>query len=167
MNAFEQSIAAGLIDGRQSEAALMVWRGVARLMRRSGASCVPEFTLPSGRRADLVAVGTKGDIWIIEVKSSVADFRADTKWPEYRGWCDRLFFATHPDVPTTIFPEEAGLIMSDGFGADVLRPAPEHRLASARRKALTLKLAQCAANRLHDLMDPSGARNEAGSGFGI
>ncbi|WP_107989109.1 MmcB family DNA repair protein [Breoghania corrubedonensis] len=167
MNVFEQSIAAGLIDGRQSETALLVWRGVSRLLRRSGAACVAEFTLPTGRRADLVSVGAKGEIWIVEVKSSVADFRADSKWPDYRAWCDRFFFATHPDVPAEIFPEEAGLMMSDGFGADVLRPAPDHPLAAARRKAMTLRFAQCAANRLHNLMDPAMGRGEAGSGFGL
>ncbi|WP_321343689.1 MmcB family DNA repair protein [Breoghania sp.] len=167
MNPFEQAIEAGLIDGRQSEAALMVRRGVARLMRRSGASCLFEVTLPSGRRADLIAVGAKGEIWIVEVKSSVADFRADAKWPDYREWCDRFFFATHPDVPEEIFPQEAGLMMSDGFGADILRPAPAHPLAAARRKAVTLRLAQFAANRLHDLMDPAMTGGEAGSGFGV
>lgn len=167
MSVYEQSIAAGLVDGRQSEAALLVRRGVSRLLRRSGAACVMEFTLPTGRRADIIALGAKGEIWIVEVKSSVADLRADSKWPDYRAWCDRLFFATHPQVPEDIFPKEAGLMMSDGFGADVLRPAPSHPLAGARRKALTLKLAQCTANRLHDLMDPAMGRGEAGSGFGL
>ncbi|MDJ0930338.1 MmcB family DNA repair protein [Breoghania sp.] len=167
MNIFEQSIAAGLIDGRQSEAALMAPRGVSRLLRRSGAACVMEFTLPTGRRADLIAMGAKGEIWIVEVKSSVADFRSDSKWPDYQTWCDRLFFTTHPEVPADIFPQETGLIMSDRFGADVLRQAPEHPLPASRRKVLTLKLAQCAANRLHDLMDPAMIRGEASSGFGL
>lgn len=165
MHALQPAAPTCPVDGRQSEMALRIRRGVARLMRRNGASCVAEFTLPSGRRADLIAIGSKGEIWIVEVKSSIADLRADFKWPDYRDWCDQLFFATHPDVPADIFPADAGLMLSDGFGADVLRPAPAHRLAPARRKALTLKVAQCAANRLHDLMDPAMTGGEAGSGL--
>lgn len=137
-----------LIDGRQSDAAMRVRRGVQRLLIEMGASVVPELALASGRRADLVALTRKGDIWIIEVKSSVEDFRVDRKWPDYRLHSDRFFFATHPDVPAAIFPEECGFILSDGYGAEVLREAPEHRLAPATRKALTLRIARAAANRL-------------------
>ena len=88
-----------LSDGRQSETALKVWRGAARLLRQLDFACLPEVTLASARRADLLALGPKHELWIVEVKSSIADFRADTKWPDYRLHCDRLFFATHPDVP--------------------------------------------------------------------
>lgn len=137
-----------LVDGRQSERAMRVRRGVQRLLIEMGASVVPELSLASGRRADLVALTRKGDIWIIEVKSSVEDFRVDRKWPEYRLHSDRFFFAAHPDVPAEIFPEECGFILSDGYGAEVLREAPEHRLAAATRKALTLRIARAAANRL-------------------
>ncbi|MGY6710599.1 MAG: MmcB family DNA repair protein [Rhizobiaceae bacterium] len=137
-----------LVDGRQSERAMRVRRGVQRLLIEMGASVVPELSLASGRRADLVALTRKGDIWIIEVKSSVEDFRVDRKWPEYRLHSDRFFFATHPEVPADIFPEECGFILSDGYGAEMLREAPEHRLAAATRKALTLRIARAAANRL-------------------
>ncbi|WP_299808748.1 MmcB family DNA repair protein [uncultured Roseibium sp.] len=147
-----------LKDGRQSETALMVWRGTARLLRQLDFACMPEITLASGRRADLLALGPKHQLWIVEVKSSIADFRADTKWPDYRQHCDRLFFATHPDVPADIFPEEAGLILADGFGAEILREAPEHKLAAATRKSVTQRFARSAANRLHDLSDPDGLR---------
>lgn len=143
-----------LADGRQSEAATRVWRGAARMLRQAGFSCLGELTLASGRRADLVCLSSRGEIWIVEVKSSVADVRADGKWPDYRLHCDRLFFATHPQVPTEIFPAEAGLILSDGYFAEILRDAPEHRLAAATRKAVTLRFAQTAANRLHALQDP-------------
>lgn len=143
-----------LSDGRQSEAATRVWRGAARLLRQHGFACVGELTLASGRRADLAALGPKGDVWIVEVKSSLADFRADTKWPDYRLHCDRLYFATHAEVPLDVFPQEAGLILSDGFSAEILRSAPEHRMAAATRKAVTLRFAQAAANRLHDALDP-------------
>jgi len=143
-----------LEDGRQSEMALKIWRGTARLLRQRKFVCAQEVTLASARRADLLALGPKHELWIIEVKSSLADFRADTKWPDYRQHCDRLFFATHPDVPLNIFPEEAGLIVSDGFGAEILREAPEHKVAAATRKAVTLRFAQHTAHRLHALLDP-------------
>jgi hypothetical protein len=147
-----------LTDGRQSETALKVWRGAARLLRRMDFACLSEITLASGRRADLLALGPKHELWIIEVKSSLADFRADTKWPDYRQHCDRLFFATHPDVPLDVFPEDAGLIVADGFGAEILREAPEHKLPAATRKAVTLRFARNGAHRLHDLTDPDGKR---------
>lgn len=143
-----------LVDGRQSETALRVWRGAARLLRQLRFACIGELTLASGRRADIAAIGPKGEIWIVEVKSSLADLRADSKWPDYRLHCDRLFFATHAEVPADVFPPDAGLILSDGFGAEILRHAPEHRLPAATRKAVLLRFAQSAALRLHDLHDP-------------
>ncbi len=151
-----------LKDGRQSETALKVWRGTARLLRQLDFACLAEVTLASARRADLLALGPKHELWIVEVKSSVADFRADNKWSDYRQHCDRLYFATHPDVPLEIFPEEAGLIVSDGFGAEILREAPEHKLAAATRKSVTLRFARNAAHRLHNLADPDGLRFHPG-----
>jgi len=145
------------VDGRQSEHAAAVQRGVGRLMRARGFAVVTELPLATGRRADLVALGASGDIWIVEIKSSVEDFRADHKWPDYRLSCDRLFFATHPAVPLDIFPEETGLILADSYGAELLRDAPEHRLAAATRKAMLLRFAQAAADRLHGLIDPAVA----------
>lgn len=137
-----------LADGRQSERALIIRRGVQRLLVQMGAAALPELPLASGRRADLVALMPKGDIWIIEIKSSIEDFRVDRKWPDYRMHSDRLFFASHPDVPSEIFPEECGYILSDGYGAEILREAPEHRLAAATRKAMMLRLARVGAMRL-------------------
>lgn len=137
-----------LADGRQSERAMVVRRGVQRLLVEMGASVIPEISLASGRRADLVALTRKGDIWIIEIKSSIEDFRVDRKWPEYRLHSDRFFFATHPDVPAGIFPDECGFILSDGYGAEILRDAPEHRLPPATRKALMLRIARAGAARL-------------------
>ncbi len=137
-----------LIDGRQSERALLVRRGVQRLLSQMGAHVLPELSLATGRRADLVALTAKGDIWIIEIKSSIEDFRVDRKWPDYRLHSDRFFFATHPGVPSEIFPEGCGFILSDGYGAEILREAPEHRLAPATRKALMLRLARAGAARL-------------------
>jgi hypothetical protein len=137
-----------LADGRQSERAMVVRRGVQRLLMEMGASVIPEISLASGRRADLVALTRKGDIWIIEIKSSIEDFRVDRKWPEYRLHSDRFFFATHPEVPAGIFPDECGFILSDGYGAEILRDAPEHRLPPATRKALMLRIARAGAARL-------------------
>lgn len=137
-----------LADGRQSERALLIRRGVQRLFMQAGTVVLPELSLASGRRADLVALTAKGEIWIIEIKSSIEDFRVDRKWPEYRLHSDRLFFASHPDVPASIFPEECGFILSDGYGAEILREAPEHRLAPATRKAMMLRFARAGAMRL-------------------
>lgn len=137
-----------LVDGRQSERAMLVRRGVQRLLIEMGAVAIPQLCLATGRRADLVALTRKGDIWIVEIKSSVEDFRTDRKWPEYRLYCDRFFFATHPGVPEAIFPAEAGFILSDGYGAEMLREAPEHRLPAPARKALTLRIARAGAARL-------------------
>ncbi|MFA7414152.1 MAG: MmcB family DNA repair protein [Rhizobium sp.] len=137
-----------LIDGRQSERALLVRRGVQALLHNMRQAVLPELALSSGRRADLVSLSEKGEIWIIEIKSSIEDFRVDRKWPDYRSHCDRLFFATHADVPLEIFPEDCGLLLSDGYGAHIVRDAPEHRLASATRKAVTLNFSRTAAQRL-------------------
>jgi hypothetical protein len=144
------------IDGRQSETALAVARGTARLLHAHGYSVVSELGLPSGRRADLVALDASGEIWIVEIKSSVADFRADQKWQDYRAHCDRLFFATCQDVPCDIFPPDTGLIVADSFGAQIICEAPEHRLAAATRKAMMLIFARAAALRLQSRVDPTG-----------
>jgi hypothetical protein len=143
-------------DGRQSATALAVARGTTRLLHSLGFSVVTELPLPSGRRADLVALGSAGDLWIIEIKSSVADFRADQKWMDYRLHCDRLFFATIVDVPCDIFPRDAGLIVADAFGASIVCEAPEHRLPTATRKTVMLRFAHAAALRLQALADPQG-----------
>jgi hypothetical protein len=144
------------VDGRQSPTALAIARGTARLLHALGYSVVSELPLPSGRRADLVALGGDGEILIVEIKSSVADFRADQKWMEYRLHCDRLFFATLAEVPCEIFPADAGLIVADAFGASVVCEAPEHRLMAARRKTVMLRFAHAAALRLQALADPRG-----------
>jgi hypothetical protein len=144
------------VDGRQSQTALKVARGTARLLHALGCCTVSELPLPSGRRADLVALGGNGEIWIVEIKSSVADFRADGKWMDYRMHCDRLFFATTVEVPCEIFPSETGLIVADAFGAQIVCEAPEHRLHAVTRKSMTLSIARAAALRLQSLVDPAG-----------
>ncbi|MCF8880977.1 MmcB family DNA repair protein [Hyphobacterium sp. SN044] len=128
--------------------ARLLMRGAARLLHDHGYNAIPEFSLASSRRADLFAVGPKGEITIVEIKSGIADFRADNKWHEYRDYCDRLYFAVSARFPRDILPEDAGLIVADGFGAAILRESPHHPLAGARRKAVTLRFARCAAERL-------------------
>ena len=149
------SLAASLpIDGRQSPTALAVARGTTRLLHSLGFSVVSELPLASGRRADLVALGAGGELWIVEIKSSIADFRADQKWTDYRRHCDRLFFATTLAVPCEIFPPATGLIVADAFGASIVCEAPEHRLHAATRKGVMLAFARAAALRLAALSDP-------------
>ena len=143
-------------DGRQSETALAIARGTARLLRALGFSSVSELPLPSGRRADLVALNERGDIWIVEIKSSVEDLRADQKWQEYRAHCDRLFFAFTQDLPCEIFPPDTGLIVADAYGAHLHCEAPEHRLPAPTRKLMTVRFALAAAQRISRLVDPQG-----------
>jgi hypothetical protein len=145
------------VDGRQSETALVVARGTRRFLRAKGFASVAEMALRSGRRADLVALGPDGTIHIVEIKSSIADFRSDTKWRDYRQHCDRLYFAIPANVPTAIMPDDAGLIIADAYGAAMMREAPEHRMPPATRRMVTLKFAQLAAHRLHGLGDPAFA----------
>ena len=131
-------------------------RGTTRLLHALGFSVVSELPLASGRRADLVALGPTGELWIVEIKSSIADFRTDRKWIDYRHHCDRLFFATTLAVPCEIFPFDAGLIVADAFGASIVCEAPEHRLHAATRKSMMLSFARAAALRLSALADPDG-----------
>jgi hypothetical protein len=155
------SLAAALpVDGRQSETALKIARGTTRLLHSLGLSVVSELSLASGRRADLVALGASGEVWIIEIKSSIADFRADQKWIDYRLHCDRFFFATTLDVPCDIFPKDAGLIVADAFGAEIVCEAPEHRLGASVRRNVTLAFARAAALRLAALADPKAYGDE-------
>jgi hypothetical protein len=144
-------------DGRQSATATEIATGVRRLLAGYRYASVTEMTLASGRRADIVGLGPDGCLWIVEIKSSIADFRQDSKWPLYRDFCDRLFFAVPTGFRTDILPPETGLMLADGYGAALVRDAPEHKLAGARRRAVMLRFAHLAAGRLHSLVDPEGA----------
>ncbi len=148
-----------IVDLRQSPTALKVQRGVMRLLRSvHDFCCFAEVPLANGRRADVLAVGPKGEIWIVEIKSSLIDFRVDAKWPNYKDYCDRFFFAKPLELDAAIFPESEGLIVADGHGAEIIRQAPEFTLAPARRKAMLLKLVRLGADRVHHLMDPPELR---------
>lgn len=143
-------------DRRQSETALAVARGTSRLLRSLGFATISELQLPSGRRADLVALNARGEIWIVEIKSSVEDLRADHKWEEYRTHCDRLFFAFTQDLPCEIFPTETGLIVADAYGAHLHCEAPLHKMPAPTRKLMTVRFALAAAQRINRLVDPQG-----------
>lgn len=116
--------------------------------------CYPEITLANGRRPDILGVGRRGEIWIVEIKSSLEDFRIDAKWHEYKDFCDRFYFAKPPELDAEIFPDAEGLIVADGHGGEILRQSEEAVLPAARRKAMMLRLARIGADRLHTLMDP-------------
>lgn len=123
-------------------------RGVSRLLWDHGLAPLLEVPLANGRRADLMGLTPNGEIWIVETKSCLEDFAVDQKWPDYRDYCDRFFFAVTEDFPRDLIPEDVGLIVADGFGGAVLREAPLQTLAGARRKAVTLLFARLAAQRL-------------------
>ncbi len=139
------------------ERAALIRRATARLCLRLGWMPLHEVPLPNGRRADILALRPDGDFMCIEIKSGPRDFLTDQKWPDYRHFSDALFFAVDADFPHRLLPEETGLIVSAGLEADLLRDAPSHRLASARRRALTQRFATLAAGRLPMLEDPAGA----------
>lgn len=144
-----------IVDLRQSPTALRVQRGVMRLLREQyDFCCFAEVPLSNGRRADVLAVGPKGEIWIVEIKSSLVDYQVDAKWPHYKDFCDRFFFAKPSALDPDIFPTGEGLIAADAHDAAILRMAGEEPLSGARRKALMLKLTRLGADRVHTLMDP-------------
>ena len=129
-------------------------RGVARQLCRLGFVSLEEFVPIRGLRLDLFALGTNGELWIIECKSSKVDFTSDRKWQNYLEWGDRFFWAVNADFPTRILPEETGLIIGDDYDAALIRKPPYHPVAPARRKTLIHKFATKAAERLHQVRDP-------------
>ena len=126
-------------------------RGVTRLLLDHGLAPLLEVPLANGRRADVMAMGAQGEIWIVETKSCLADFAGDAKWPDYLEFCERFLFAVTEDFPCDLIPEEAGLIVADGFGGAILRESPLRPIAPARRKAVTLMFARLAAQRLSQI----------------
>lgn len=130
-------------------------RGVARALRAMDFVSVEEFVPSPGLRVDVLALGPKGEVWVIECKSGVADYRADQKWQGYLDWCDRFFWAVDADFPTDILPQTTGLILADAYDAEIIRMAPEAALPPARRKVMVQKFARHAALRLQGLRDPA------------
>ena len=134
--------------------AIVLARGVCRAFDQLGYVSLTEFPLANGQRADILALGRTGDLVVVEIKSSVADFRADRKWTGYREFADRLYFAVPNDFPAILIPEECGLLVADAFGAAVLRQGITTALPAARRRALTLRFARVGAARLRRHLDP-------------
>jgi hypothetical protein len=129
-------------------------RGVARHLRSHDFVSVEELVPSPGLRVDVMGLGPKGEIWIIECKSSRADFQGDAKWQGYLDWCDRFFWAVDQDFPTDLLPDATGLIIADAYDAEVIRIGAESRLAPARRKVMIQKFARHAAVRAQAARDP-------------
>lgn len=137
------------------QAGQLLARGVCRHLRDHDFVTIEELVPARGLRVDVMALGPKGEIWVIECKSSRADFQGDAKWQGYLEWCDRYFWAVGPDFPTELLPDGTGLIIADGYDAEIIRMGPEAKLAPARRKVMAQKFARNAAQRLHALRDPA------------
>lgn len=129
-------------------------RGVCRHLMSLDFVTVEELTPAPGLRVDVMALGPKGEIWVVECKSSRADFACDAKWQGYLDWCDRYFWAVDEDFPTELLPEDTGLIVADAYDAEILRIGEETKLAPARRKVMVQKFARHAAIRWHAARDP-------------
>ena len=129
-------------------------RGVCRHLAALNFACMTEFVPTRGLRVDVIAMGPKGEIWVAECKSSRADFVSDTKWQGYLPWCDRFFWAVDAAFPTDLLPDGSGLILTDGYDAEIIAMPDETRLAGARRTALARSFARNAAFRLTTMNDP-------------
>ncbi|MDJ0949776.1 MAG: MmcB family DNA repair protein [Alphaproteobacteria bacterium] len=138
----------------EEPAASVIGRGVCRTLREMGYGTLTEFRLSNGRRADVMGLNRDSEFVMVEIKSSETDFRSDGKWPEYLVYCDRFYFAVAEDFPRAILPDHCGLIIADGFGAAIVRHAPETTMNAARRRAQILRFALTASGRLHDAIDP-------------
>jgi len=141
--------------------AALIARGVCRALDQLGYASLVEFPLANGRRADVLALGIAGDLVIVEIKISVADFRADRKWSAYRDFSDRLYFAVPGTFPQVLIPEQCGLMVADAFGAAMLRDGGTMPLNPGRRRALTLRFGRIAAARLRRCLDPEAGRLES------
>jgi len=139
-------------------------RGVCRHLLSHDFVAVEEFVPERGLRVDVMALGPKGEIWVVECKSSRADFQSDQKWQCYLDWCDRFFWAVDDAFPSELLTAETGLIIADSYDAEIVRMGAEHKLAPARRKKLTLRIARQSARRLHGFRDPGVAGLVDGGG---
>ena len=148
------------LSGGELLTAALLARGVCRALEQLGYASLLEFPLANGRRADILALGRGGDLVIVEVKSSVADFRTDHKWDQYRDFADRFYFAVPKNFPAALIPEECGFIVADAFAAALIRDGTQSALAPSRRRAITLRFALAAGARLRRHLDPQ-------SGLGV
>jgi hypothetical protein len=135
--------------------AVRLVRGIRRTFAALGYGTLAEFTLANGRRADLIGVNAAGEVALVEIKTSAADFRADEKWPEYLPYCDSFYFAVPEEFPRHLLPADCGLIIADAYAGVILRPAPPlSTMNAARRRALLIRFALAATSRLQRLLDP-------------
>jgi hypothetical protein len=134
--------------------AVLLARGVSRWLFDIGHEALVEFRLSNGRRSDVIGLDKSGRFIIVEIKTSPADFRADNKWPDYLDHCDAFYFAVPEYFPRELLPDEHGILVADGYGAAVLRAAPEAKMNAARRAAQTRRFARAAGARLRALTDP-------------
>jgi hypothetical protein len=140
-----------------------VARGVSRLLMQEGFSPILEFSLANGRRLDVAALGPDGTVAGVEIKVAIADLKSDAKWPDYLEFCELFYFAIPPDFPDELVPPDTGLIVADRFGGAIVRPAPAVVLHASRRKAVTLRFAKVAAERLAMALDlPAQLSNRPG-----
>lgn len=138
----------------EAATASLLARGVCRALEQLGYASLLEFPLANGRRADILALGRAGDLVLVEIKTSVADFRADRKWIEYRDFSDRFYFAVPQAFPMRLIPDDCGLIVTDAFAASLIRDGDPNTLSASRRRAVTLRFARTAAARLRRHVDP-------------
>ncbi len=143
-----------IIENGVPSGAAAIARGVSRYLATRGAACLLEFSLKTGRRADIMALDRQGAFTIVEIKSSRPDFQSDRKWPDYLDYCDRFYFAVDPDFPVEILPEDCGLIVADAYDAEVIRDSAVCSLNAARRRHLTLRFARAAGQRVMRSLDP-------------
>ncbi|MGB3469267.1 MAG: MmcB family DNA repair protein [Erythrobacter sp.] len=140
-----------------------VARGITRLFARNGIWCAPEVSLKNGRRADLMGIDAKGLIVIVEIKVARGDLLGDNKWPDYLEFCDRFYWGVPPGLDRSPLDSEAyqpggcGVIVADGYDAEIVRQAPLTRLAAARRKVQVERLARLSMRRHTALIDPACA----------
>ncbi|MEM1300986.1 MAG: MmcB family DNA repair protein [Pseudomonadota bacterium] len=143
-----------LATSRQLKPGQLLARGVCRHLLGYDFVTVEELTPTSGKRVDIMALGPKGEVWIVECKSSRADFKSDQKWQGYLEWCDRYFWAVDDAFPSELLPDDTGLIIADAYDAEIIRMGPEDKLPPARRKVVIQKFARHAALRSHAARDP-------------
>lgn len=141
-------------------------RGVCRHLRSHDFVSVEELVPTSGLRVDVMALGPKGEVWIIECKSSRADFQSDHKWQGYLEWADRFFWAVDDAFPTELLPTDTGLIIADAYDAEIIRMGDQSKLAPARRKVMVQKFARHAAIRAQTARDPAFASDWGGFSMG-
>ena len=134
--------------------AARILRGATRLLESLGYAALPEYTLGNGRRADILALDGAGQMAIVEIKSSRADFAADRKWHEYLEFCDRFYFAVEPDFPIGLLPLDVGLIVADAHGGSIRRESGVAPINGNRRRSLILGIALVASRRLARVADP-------------